>query len=475
MRISSQTSQWHLGGSAVSNSPSHEQLQHPPNYEQQISIDRRAMEMFTQNDSQDAVIIAEQARHFNSEENEDLDLDSNFDTQSVLSDSQGHEHRILLDERAITAIGSGQPEVLATFIFETPDWAIHQNSLGDSLLLLAARSGNYESMEILLGHESADASIYNDFQESALHLLSNFSEEQIRALVPKLIAKGADVNHEALPIHYGDSLLNISAYIRSCPILRAILNDNIALLNCLLEVTHKNDVSTICRICEGGSRLKRIIAIALSTFRAQAIRKLIDHITTHNRKGVNFGNIEVWSNQKLIPLWKTPFRSVIIKTTDLPETFFRAISYGEKHTEVLRSTLSFILDQFPNNSKQLYYMLQEAVEVNSLDAVDFILEEAKRRQLRPSWWLAISKNDFPHNPLITAIKNGLRDVFERLWSSNHQVFREFVQVTDEIGPSRIARLFLNASSSYTKNLSINVAQICLSIAITAAHQDQYFL
>jgi hypothetical protein len=419
------------------------------------------------------------------EELQDLQLeeeftgtDSDSNSRSDTSEVPERGNEIGFDRRICEAITDGQPATLMNLVRIIPEWQKLQDKHGNSMILVAARSGSFECIEVLLDHPSADASIYNDFQESALHFMSNFREAQFQALIPKLIARGADPHHEALPMHLQDGKdpLSISTKVRCCSVLRAILSDHLALLSCLLEASHSSGSPKICRICEGGSKLKRIIALALSTFRAEALRTIVDHMKAYgDDSDVSFSSIEVWSNQELIPLWKTPFRSDIVRETDLPESFFRAISCGDKSVEVLRTTIEFLLDHFAVDSKQLYNMLQEAVNANSLDSVNLILEEAQRRELPSSWWLAISKTAFPENPLITAIKHGLRSVFNRLCASHSHVFRDFVHISDAVEPSKIARLFPKSSALCTKSYHINVAQICLSIAVTAAHQDPYFL
>ena len=401
--------------------------------------------------------------------NHDLgDYDSDSDAES----EESHGVRMLLSRDTINAVTESLSDELDGFIGATPDWYKYQNSYGDSLLALAVRTGNFKIVSTLLDHDSVDASVCNDYQESVLHLIStsNFGHEEIYQLVPKLIARGADPHHETLPARYGNHSMNIAAQLRCCSILSAVLSEDLILLSCLLQSIHGSESSVTCRVCEGGSKLKRIVAIALSTFRAEALRIILDHITKHKGKeGIEIKNIEVWSNQQLIPLWKAPFRSVIIKTMDLPEPLFRAVTYGEKHLDVLNSTLIFLFDHFATDSKRLYKMLQEAVETNSLDAVDFILEEAEKRSLPTSWWLAVSATEFPHNPLLATIRIGSRDLLVRLLDANPRAFREYVPVSSEI------ESFPIPSSRYTKTYYVNVAQICLSIAIVSAHQDQFFL
>jgi len=464
----------YTSGDILNDVYSQRSVQQPPNCEKNKTIGQQDAEIFTQNEDQNAQNTIEQLQQLELEEYV-TDLESDSDARSEVSETRVHGRRVSLEKCMTDAIANGQSAELASLMSDRPDWSRRQGAQGDTLIHVAARDGNYECMEVLLSHESADAGIYNDYQESALHLMASFSEDQFRVLIPKLVAKGADPHHEALPLRYGNNSLNISANIRCCSILRAILSDNIPLLSCLLDASHSS-FSTGCRICEGGSKLKRIVAIALSTFRAEALRTIVEHINAHtDNEDVSFGSIEVWCNHELVPLWKTPFRSIIIRTIDLPESFFRAISYGANHIIALQSTISFLLDHFTADPQQLYNMLQEAVNVNSLDSVEFILQEAQKRQMPASWWLAISKTAFPNNPLILAIKHGLRSIFQLLWTSNPRVFQELVQISDTIEPSKVARFFPDSSVPCTKSYYINVAQVCLSITVTAAHQDQYFL
>jgi hypothetical protein len=431
------------------------------------------IKMFPQNDARNPLSMADDLQNSDLEDFDGLDYDS--DAQDDLRPPRQQQPATLTDDmvRSVTEKDLG---ALYDLVANDPECLKYQDREGNTLLLIAARRGHYDAMEMLLDQASVDASICNYNQESALHLISHFSNEQIQSLVPRLIAKKADPHHEALPLQYGNSFLNFSAKIRCCAILRAILSDNLVLLSCLLEVAHRGHDSIRCQICGGGSRLKRIVAIALSTFRSKALGIMLEHIKAHkDGEKVGFSEIKVWSNRKLVPLWKLPFQSVIIKTVDLPESFFRAISYGDNHIGALQSTISFLLENVSNDSNQLYDMLREAVAVNSLDAVNLILEEAQRRQLQPSWWVITSKKAFPKSPLVLAIKYGIQAVFERLWDSNRNLFQEFIQISDECEPSQIARLFPDAPSSCARSRTVNLAQICLSLAVTASHQDQYFL
>ncbi|KAK8134686.1 hypothetical protein PG984_006698 [Apiospora sp. TS-2023a] len=253
-----------------------------------------------------------------------------------------------------------------------------------------------------------------------------------------------------------------------------MLNDNVVLFQSLLDETHKTRHVKECCVCEGGSRLRRIVAIAVSTFRSQALAVILDHLGTFKPgEDHKLQEEQVWTDRELLPLWKLPFRSVVVKSIDLPDNYFRAISHGTYYAATLEDMVKYLLGRELEVKDRLYEMLQEAVRVDSLESVDIILKEGERRDLPPSWWLLVSRN-FARNPLVLAIRFGFRAVFQRLWKSNPDLPRGFVEITEKY-TTPISRAFSGNSAARMWKRPINLVQICLSSAVTAAHRDSFFL
>lgn len=190
------------------------------------------------------------------------------DADSDGSESTQEESLGVVTEEVISLVMANDTTALSTLIVNKPDLLNSKDREGNTLLVLAARHKRFRLMDFLLDQPNTDASICNLNQESALHVMSNFPGNQVQALVPRLVSKGADPFHEALPVSvdYESSLLNYSARTRCCPIFRSILNGNLVLFQCLLNQAHSNQDILTCSVCKAGSKLRRIVAIALSTF-----------------------------------------------------------------------------------------------------------------------------------------------------------------------------------------------------------------
>ncbi|KAF4953670.1 hypothetical protein FSARC_12355 [Fusarium sarcochroum] len=381
-------------------------------------------------------------------------------------------------EAMIASIKRQDEESLSKLLASDPACANHQDEDGATPLIIAARYRCYKSMQLLLALPSIDASISNTSQEQPMHFLTHFTDEEIRLLVPQLLNKNGDPYYEALPLQHGSSFLDFSTKVRCCSVLGAVLSDNLVLLSCLLEETHRANNGIRCRICEAGSRLRRIIAIALSTFRFKTLKLILDHLKTHKPEtDISFCDFKMWTNRELLPLWQLPFQNIVVKTIDLPESFFRAISYGSNFKTALLSTLDFLLDDIPIESDRLellYNMLRKATATDNVSAVDFILKRAEMHGCQPSWWVRHSSTALSESPLILAIKFGFRSVFDRLWDSNCTIFANLTEIDDEKSIPIIATISIRGPDANKKGQLVDFLQICLSSAVTAAHRDSYF-
>jgi hypothetical protein len=84
-------------------------------------------------------------------------------------------------------------------------------------------------------------------------------------------------------------------------------------------------------------------------------------------------------NPHWLPLHKVPFNSLAIAAIDLPESFFRAINYGDKYANALERTICFLLTTEKDTVSLSYSMLTEAIARYSVDAVNIILREGGKR------------------------------------------------------------------------------------------------
>ena len=379
-----------------------------------------------------------------------------------------------LSEEMIQLVTHGDGMALSRLLEEQPEAAKFRDSEGNTLLSVAAKSHQYELIALMLQQSATETDAYNKLGESPLHILADVTDEnQLKALLPRLLRSGMDPYHETVPLHDGE-LLDFASSFPCDPILRSILQNNLVFLSCLLDSMH--EVNTRCRVCEGGSRLRRLVAISLSAFRSDALKVIQRHIQEHQGEDtvVNFNKIEVWSSGILLEISKLPFQSVIVNTLDLPESFFRALTFGDEYKHALESTLSLLLEDSSDVEKCLQTMLWEATMVNSCDGVDFLLAEAEKRGLQPGWWLQDSLKTIRNSPLFLSIKHGHRDIFRRLCDAHPGFLQDFVSYKEECKPPGMIKHIQRDAEPVNKPRRINLVQISLSQAVTASHQDPYF-
>jgi hypothetical protein len=119
---------------------------------------------------------------------------------------------------------------------------------------------------------------------------------------------------------------------------------------------------------------------------------------------------------------------------DLPESFFRAMTYGSKYAESLQRTLRFLLGtREPARDSLAFEMLMSAVDCGSADGVDFLLVESKQWSLHPLWWLDLEHKYHEEcpvdsrckdEPLLLSVALGQRDIFDRLMLEEGSISHE---------------------------------------------------
>jgi hypothetical protein len=417
----------------------------------------------------------------------------------------GHSVRtsavISMPKKLSDMFGRATQEELQAYFENEPDFLNSQDTEGNTPLILAAKGQHIDLLTFLVSHAHVDASITNNLEQTILHYLPALDVGPIKDLVPKLVGKHADINHEALPAPLGTEDTLFTTGIRCCSILNAILHQNMALLDCLLEASHTEEAGHACRICEAGSRFRRILAVSLSIFHAAALNALLNHMKAHDKiKGIHVSSIQVWANQQLLPIHMLPFKSVAVAALDLPESFFRAISYGPSCSEALENTIKFLLATQNDKERLSYLMLTAAVENNSVDAVRFLLQEAKARGFPAQWWV---KGPLDTCPLMLSISFGFRGAFKLLMEDEPAIFRSALYLKCWLGdpgdpgdlgdlgdlgnhcshrPSRWKRRWGALIGRPAKDLPVemrthrlNQVQRAIWLLVDAKHQDSFFL
>ncbi len=426
----------------------------------------------------------------------DIDLDEDSDTELLPNSESGEDPTsddpgnasspILLPDEALRIIESGTLDQLRDYLDHNPDCINSQDSDGNTPLLLAAKRQEKNMVDFLISQDQLDASIPNKSQHTILHFLATLDESTIRDWIPRLVKRKANIYHEALPTHSGNEAMMFSAGIRCCSLLNAILYGNISLLKSLLEACHSRDNDTPCRICEAGSRFRRILAISLSIFQADAIEILVAHVKAYrDSHDIDLSRIEVWAGHELLPLHKVPFNSLALAAMDLPESFFRAINYGDKYTDALEGTIRFLLTTGKDKVSLSYSMLIEAVARHSVDAVSIMLCEGRNRGFSKYWWM---QDPIADSPLMESINLGSRETYQAFLEVEPSFFANILELQCRKplcvgnGPHRweewVRVLFGKGKEPLDPQKhkhKFNHVQTALNIFVNASHQDSFFL
>ncbi|CAI4215794.1 unnamed protein product [Parascedosporium putredinis] len=415
-----------------------------------------------------------------------------FDEEGALDDDPFLPDN-LMPEPLCQAARDGDLNALKSLISADSAVVNSQDPSGNTPLLIAAIHKQYEVMDYLLSETETDASIPNRMGQTVLHLMATFPPSEIWRFAPRL-ASTASLGQESLPVWQETNRTIFSLGLRCCPILNSILHRNNALLDALLKMAHADDAISVCRICELGSRFRRVLAISLALFYADALEAIMAHLQSH-KAGYDFDlrNINVWTGQELLPLSKVPFHNVAIAALDLPENFFRAMVYGDKFADVLQRTMRFLLAMDNADRDRLArMMLCAAIEGGSLDAVDFLLQENKESAKEPLWWL-LQRSYRPTWPDISsptmklAISLGQREIFDRLVEENSSVWKTYAYIRCSLPEcwigdslwSRAVMRFLGPHALFGTRQPqhqhhFNLVRAALEHAVSAQHQDHYF-
>ncbi|VUC29224.1 unnamed protein product [Clonostachys rosea] len=298
-----------------------------------------------------------------------------------------------LSSDVTTTISKGTVSEVSALFTESRIQINSQNACGDTPLLIAAKSGRFDVIDLLLEYPSVNAGIRNLSGQTVLHYLPTFNQSQVYSLVPRLMTANADLNAEGRPTDETASSTFSNPSIKSCSFLNVILHKRPDILECLLEAAHSKESScSSCTFCKGGSRFRRILAVTLSLFNADALDIISDHMKEYQaRSDMDLSKVEVWSGPRLFPIYHIPFCSVVVAALDIPDSIFRAIHYGERYLDILKRCIDFLLGLQSDSCTILFAMLNAAVDQNSVDGVKLLLDAGRDRGApTPQWWLAPS-------------------------------------------------------------------------------------
>ncbi|KAI1335948.1 hypothetical protein F5Y15DRAFT_408851 [Xylariaceae sp. FL0016] len=312
--------------------------------------------------------------------------------------------RIEMPKELGDILSRGSLDGLRCYLDNYPESLNSQDFDGNTPLLLSAMRQQVDILEFLADQPSVNAGIPSRSGHTVLHFLPSLDCDVIKVIVPKLVRRKADLYHESLAMPLAEEDTIFTSGISCCSVLNAILHGNLVLLGSLLEA------------------FRRILAISLSIFQAGALTMLIGHVNMHlGSDAINLGSIEVWAGSSLLPLHKVPFNSVAIGALDLPESLFRAINYGDRSVQALQGTIQFLLSTQENSKKLAYTMLIEAVKSHSLQAVQFLLEEGRRRQFPIRWWIRFPLD---RSPFMLSITLGFREIFKYFLQHDSTLLQE---------------------------------------------------
>jgi len=432
--------------------------------------------------------------------------------RSTVSADEGSERNLTstqsqasLSPTAISIITRGSLDELKDILHNDPVMLGRRDGDGNTTPILAAKHKRYDVLCHLLDNEDVDFAAANKAGQTVLHHMTSFNKEELEEVLPKMMRKGANITQEALPSRNESDRLLFFLGIRCCPVLKAVLRNDMVLLKVLLEASHADGSNEgACRVCEAGSGFRRILAVSFSLFQANAIEILIGHL--QNRRGrnnsVDLDRIEVWAGAELLPLHKVPFNSVAVAAMDLPECFFRALTLGKVYKDSLSKIIHFLLKTTRVSIEiRALSMLSAAVAGGSLDGVELVLEDAAMRGRPPLWWLEQTgkhmwvrvgidrfhpKPSFHPSPLWASINLGHRKIFDRLLRDDRSFLRRNLEFKCTLincrGPrrgviKRVSRLLCGRSGGHVGEHTHErlLARSTLLTAVTARHQDSYFL
>lgn len=172
---------------------------------------------------------------------------------------------ISLSNQFIEAASLGNLQKIRTFASDLEPKSFNAVDLaGNSATIQAAKSGRFEVLDYLLKLPSLNVAHCNHDDQSVLHYTLTFKKEQLQRLVPLMVERGADVFREGQLATFSVESAPFSLPIRCCSVLNGVIHRRPDIVELLLKASHSGNRNSMCRICERGSRFRKILGIAVA-------------------------------------------------------------------------------------------------------------------------------------------------------------------------------------------------------------------
>ncbi|KAK0662037.1 hypothetical protein QBC41DRAFT_330020 [Cercophora samala] len=338
---------------------------------------------------------------------------------------------------------------------------------GNNAAIRAAKAGHFEILDYLLKIPSLNIGHCNHDEQSVLHYILTFETEQLQRLVPLIVQGGADVFREGQLATFSKESAMFSLPIKCCSVLNAIIHRRPDILELLLKASHSGDGISMCRICERGSRFRKILGIAVALHDHISIGILQAHLEQYDNEFPRVEGMAFWWVKEPVAFHTLPLSVVFFRGLDLPGSLLRAVRHGSAYYDALHKTLDFVMDKSGFEFDVLYKMVCSSVENDATDALRYICTAHPQFARTSKLWTHALEHDFHHNPLFTSIRSGYRSAFETLVGDNTQIINRLG--TGERCQKR------ECCRRKSQHHTINMSQLLLSVAVTAAHRDQFFV
>jgi ankyrin repeat protein len=156
-----------------------------------------------------------------------------------------------------------------------------QNEFGETALLFAARSGHTGAVLLLL-ERGASPTLPDRGNDTPLHWLSSFDEDDVYKVVHALVRQGADIEAQADSFPYNDRLEYAEMeFVAGTPLHRAICRNNLPATRELLQLgANANTATLVDDECTP-------IALAARLHYPESLKACLDHIQDNPEKNGN--------------------------------------------------------------------------------------------------------------------------------------------------------------------------------------------
>ncbi|KAK4199966.1 kinase-like domain-containing protein [Triangularia verruculosa] len=141
------------------------------------------------------------------------------------------------------------------------------------------------------------------------------------------------------------------------------------LLGYLLKACHSKKEAYKCRVCERGSRFRKILGVAIALNGHDAIMALQVHLEEHGKEFPSVDGMAFRHSNRVIPFHILPLNANLFRGLDLPTSLIRAIHHGSKYDQALHKTLDLVLGKSGSNPDTIYEMICSTVEHDESDAL----------------------------------------------------------------------------------------------------------